>query len=101
MLSNSGHVVTVWSVLPVEVKELSKTRIQINLLDMEIPTEVSFPKKLNDLPWKGYRFICCSLCVCSFNCQESILVCLRKPNHCRCSKENEPDTLVTMSEIIA
>ena len=44
MLSNSGHDVTVWSALPAEIDELSKTHRQKNLPDMVIPDKVAFTK---------------------------------------------------------
>lgn len=46
MLSNSGREVTVWSALPQEVDELSRTRRQKNLPGMVIPDEIKFTKKL-------------------------------------------------------
>lgn len=46
MLSNSGHKVIVWSAISEEIEELSKTRRQKNLPNMEIPTEVTFTTDL-------------------------------------------------------
>lgn len=46
MLSNSGHEVTVWSALPQEVDELSRTRRQKNLPGMVIPDEIKFTKEI-------------------------------------------------------
>ena len=46
MLSNSGHEVTVWSALPQEVDELSRTCRQKNLPGMVIPDEIKFTKDI-------------------------------------------------------
>ena len=42
MLSLTGHDVTVWSALPQEIEEFSRTRRQPNLPGMIIPDEVIF-----------------------------------------------------------
>ena len=42
LLSNSGHAVTVWSALPEELEELNKLRRHRNLPGMEIPSAIGF-----------------------------------------------------------
>ena len=42
MLANSGHTVEVWSAIPEELEELARTRRQKNLPDMVIPESVRF-----------------------------------------------------------
>lgn len=49
LLCNAGHQVTVWSALPKEIDELSRTRRQKNLPDMEIPQAVSFTKNIQEV----------------------------------------------------
>lgn len=46
MLSNHGHEITVWSALPEEVEELSASRRQKNLPDVQIPPEILFTKEI-------------------------------------------------------
>ena len=48
MLVNAGHEVTVWSALPAEIDELSRTRRQKNLPDMAIPEKTVFTKQLEE-----------------------------------------------------
>lgn len=48
MLVNAGHEVTVWSALPAEIDELSRTRRQKNLPDMAIPEKTVFTKHLEE-----------------------------------------------------
>ena len=48
MLVNAGHEVTVWSALPAEIDELSRTRRQKNLPDMVIPEKTVFTKQLEE-----------------------------------------------------
>lgn len=49
MLSNSGHVVQVWSAISGEIDQLSATRIQKNLPYMTIPSVVQFTKSIEDV----------------------------------------------------
>lgn len=48
MLVNAGHEVTVWSALTAEIDELSRTRRQKNLPDMAIPEKTVFTKHLEE-----------------------------------------------------
>ena len=102
MLSNSGHEVTVWSALPAEIDELERTRRQKNLPNMEIPEEVLFTKDLREA------------------CQEKDIVLFAVPSVfvrstakrasayipegqiiVDVAKGIEPDSLMTMSEVIS
>lgn len=49
MLSNMNYEVTVWSALPREVDEYSKTRRHPNLPGMVIPDEIVFTKDIKDV----------------------------------------------------
>ena len=49
MLSNSGHVVQVWSAISAEIDQLSATRIQKNLPYMTIPSVIQFTKSIEDV----------------------------------------------------
>lgn len=49
MLSLTGHQVTVWSALPQEIDEYSRTRRQPNLPDMIIPEEVCFTTSMEEV----------------------------------------------------
>ena len=49
MLSNSGHVVQVWSAISAEIDQLSVTRTQKNLPNMIIPEAVQFTKKIEEV----------------------------------------------------
>ena len=46
MLYNSGHAVTVWSAIPAEVEQLRQTRRQANLPDMVIPDGIAFTQSV-------------------------------------------------------
>ena len=102
MMSNSGHEVTVWSALSAEVDELDITRRQKNLPNMEIPDEVVFTKNINEACENKdiLLFAVPSVFVRStakraseFLPEGQIIVDV--------AKGIEPDTLMTMSEIIA
>ncbi len=49
LLAVNGHDVTVWSALPQEIDEYSKTRRQPNLPEMIIPDEVKFTKQIEEV----------------------------------------------------
>lgn len=102
MLSKTGYEVTVWSIMPAEIDELERTRKQKNLPNMEIPADVSFCRnieetcKAKDL----LLFAVPSVYVRStaklaapFIGEQQIIVDV--------AKGIEPDTLMTMSEVIA
>lgn len=102
MLSNSEHKVTVWSALPAEVEELSKTRHQKNMPNMEIPADIAFTKEINEACQEKdiLLFAVPSVFVRSTAKRASAYV----PEGqiiVDVAKGIEPDTLMTMSEIIA
>ena len=102
MLSNSGHEVTVWSALPEEIRELQETRRQKNLPDMVIPEEIIFTEEIEEA-CEGREillFAVPSVFVRStarraapYVTPEQIIVDV--------AKGIEPETLFTMSEVIA
>ena len=49
MLSVHGHDVSVWSALPEEIDEYIRTRVNPNLPDMRVPDEVSFTKDIKEI----------------------------------------------------
>lgn len=49
MLSNSSHVVQVWSAISSDIDQLVATRRQKNLPDMEIPDSVRFTKEIEEV----------------------------------------------------
>lgn len=49
MLSVHGHDVSVWSALPQEIDEYIKTRTNPNLPDMRVPDEVGFTKDVSEI----------------------------------------------------
>lgn len=101
LLSVSGHDVTVWSALPEEIDELNVKRRQKNLPDMVIPDEIVFTKNLEEAcaDKNLYLFAVPSVFVrrtakmaCPFVPGGKIIVDV--------AKGIEPDTLMTMSEVI-
>ena len=102
MLSNTGNEVTVWSALPAEIEELSKTRRQKNLPNMEIPDEVVFTKDLeNACQGKNILlfavpsvFVRSTARRASDSVPEGQII-------VDVAKGIEPDTLMTMSEVIS
>ncbi|WP_300615989.1 NAD(P)H-dependent glycerol-3-phosphate dehydrogenase [uncultured Lactobacillus sp.] len=102
MLSNSGHEVTVWSALPQEVDELSRTRRQKNLPGMVIPDEIKFTKEIAEA-CQGKDIILFAVpsvfvrstakTAAPFIPDGQIIVDV--------AKGIEPDTLLTLTEVIA
>lgn len=102
MLCKSGHQVVVWSALGEEAYELEKTRRQKNLPNMEIPDEISFTTQIQDACSKRdiLLFAVPSVYVRStaqfaapFVIESQVIVDV--------AKGIEPDTLLTMSEVIS
>ena len=102
MLCNSGHNVAVWSAIASEIDEMGRTRKQKNLPNMEIPAAISFTKELEE--------VCAGKDILLF-AVPSVFV---RPTARNASpyvgagqiivdvaKGIEPDTLMTMSEVIA
>ena len=101
MLSNSGHDILVWSDRPTRIEELRKTRRQKNLPNMEIPEEVSFTIDINEVCKEKdiILFAVPSVAVRSTARRASSYV---KEGQIivDVAKGIEPDTLMTMSEVI-
>ena len=101
MLSNAGHEMMVWSALSDEVDELDKTRRQKNLPNMEIPSSIVFTTAVSDI-CSGKDVLLFAVpsvfvretarIASSFVPEGQIIV--------DAAKGIEPDTLMTMSEII-
>ena len=102
MLSNSGHEVTVWSPIPTEIEELDKKRKQKNLPNMEIPKDVLFSKSIEDACRDKdiLLFAVPSVFVRSTAKKASPYVTVGQII-VDVAKGIEPDTLMTMSEVIA
>lgn len=101
MLCNSGFQVLVWSALNAEVEELEKTRRQKNLPNMEIPTAISFTSRINEacINKDILLFAVPSIYVRS----TAKLAAPYVPDGqivVDVAKGIEPDTLMTMSEVI-
>lgn len=101
LLCVSGHEVTVWSALPEEIDELSQTRRQRNLPNMVVPDEIIFTKRIEEACIdKDIRlFAVPSVFVrstarlaCQYIPEGGIIVDV--------AKGIEPDSLMTMSEVI-
>lgn len=102
MLSLSGHEVTVWSALPKELEELRKTRRQKNLPNMEIPEEIEFNGSIEEMCEDKdiLLFAVPSVFVRSTAHQASSYV-VDGQIIVDVAKGIEPDTLMTMSEVIS
>jgi glycerol-3-phosphate dehydrogenase (NAD(P)+) len=101
LMSVNGHGVTVWSALPEEIDELNRTRRQKNLPDMIIPDEIVFTKSIEEACKDKdiYLFAVPSV----FVRRTSHLACPFIPEGATIvdvAKGIEPDTLMTMSEVI-
>ena len=102
MLTVSGNEVQVWSALPAEVDSLSTTRVHPNLPGMKIPAELQFTKSIEEVCTGKdvLLFAVPSVFVRSTTAKArpyipdgQILVDV--------AKGMEPDTLYTMTEVIA
>ena len=102
MLSNAGHEMTVWSALPAELEELDRTRKHKNLQNMEIPSGIVFTTAINEI-CNGKDillfavpsvFVRTTARKASFFVQEGQLI-------VDVAKGIEPDTLMTMTEVIS
>ena len=102
MLSNSEYDVKVWSAIKSEIEELNRTRIHKNLPNMEIPQTISFIVNIEEacadvdilliaVPSIFVRST--AKLISSFVMDGQIIVDV--------AKGIEPDTLMTMSEIIS
>ena len=102
MLCVSGHEVTVWSALPEEIDTLSTTRVHKNLPGMTIPQELGFTKSIEEVCTGKdiVMFAVPSVFVRStaakarpYLADGQIIVDV--------AKGVEPDTLLTMTEVLA
>lgn len=101
MLYNSGHDITVWSALPAEIDELKEMRRQKNLPNMEIPEGIIFTADLHSAcDSEILLFAVPSVFVRSTAKRVAEYI---KPDHIivDVAKGIEPETLLTMSEVIA
>jgi len=101
MLVNAGHEVTVWSALPEEIEELSETRRQKNLPGMVIPKKTVFTKSLEEVCERKdlLLFAVPSVFVRSTARAAAPFI----PENqliADVAKGIEPDTLLTMTEVI-
>ena len=102
MLCVSGHDVLVWSAIEQEIDNLSATRIHPNLPGMKIPAELQFTKNIED--------VCKDKDIVLF-AVPSVFVRATAAKACPYVQEGqiivdvakgiEPDTLCTMTEILA
>ncbi len=101
MLCNAGHPVKVWSALPEEIDTMKRTRRQKNLPDMEIPEAIYLTSELAEVcePDAILLFAVPSVFVratakrvAPFVKERQIIVDV--------AKGIEPDTLLSMSEVI-
>ena len=102
MLCNIEYQVTVWSALPAEIDELNRTRRQKNLPNMEIPESITFTKDINEA-CVGKHILLFAVpsvfvrstakLVAPYVIGDQIIVDV--------AKGIEPETLMTMSEIIS
>ena len=102
MLSNSGHDIIVWSALPAEIDELNKTRRQKNLPNMEIPTDVLFTKEINEVCRdKDIIIFAVPSVFVRLTARKASSNIVKDQIIVDVAKGIEPDTLMTMSEIIS
>ena len=101
MLSISGHQVLVWSALPDEIERLKRTHRQKNLPNVEIPEELLFTSDLLDTCEFADVLLFAVPSVFMRNTAKSVAPHI-KPEHIiiDVAKGIEPDTLMTMSEVI-
>ncbi|MBQ8555380.1 MAG: NAD(P)H-dependent glycerol-3-phosphate dehydrogenase [Clostridia bacterium] len=101
LLHRNGHEVTVWSALPREIDDLSASRTHPNLPGMTIPEAIVFTKELEDA-CKDKDIILMAVpsvfvrqtarCAAAYIPDGQIIVDV--------AKGIEPDTLLTMTEVI-
>ena len=102
MLCVSGHKVTVWSAISSELETLNLTRRQKNLPNMEIPDEIDFCENIEDICKDKDILLFAVPSV--FVRSTAILAAQYVPNEqllVDVAKGIEPDTLMTMSEVIS
>ena len=101
MLVNAGHEVTVWSALPAEIDELSRTRRQKNLPDMAIPEKTVFTKQLEEAcAWKDLILFAVPSVFVRATARAAAQYLGGNRLVADAAKGIEPDTLLTMTEVI-
>lgn len=101
MLSNMGHEVMVWSAIGEEADELSSTRRHRNLPGVVIPDEIVFTKDIAEIPQDKDILLFAVPSVYVRQTARSVAPFV-KPGQLivDVAKGIEPDTLMTMTEII-
>lgn len=101
MLSNAGHEITVWSAIPAEIEELERTRRQKNLPNMQIPEAVTFTKSLEAVcEKKGILLFAVPSVFVRATAQRAAPFVQKGQIIVDVAKGIEPDSLMSMSEII-
>ena len=101
MLALSGHEVSVWSALPEEIESLRSTRRQKNLPDMVIPDSIRFTDSLEDACAGRDILLLAVPSVFVRGVAKSLSPFVRGGQIIAdVAKGMEPDTLMTMSEVI-
>lgn len=101
MLSNGGHDVTVWSAIESEIDSFSKTRVHPNLKGMTIPDAVLFTKSLRELCEQKDILVFAVPSVFVRNTAHSAAPYIKHNQIIvDVAKGIEPDTLMTLTEVI-
>lgn len=102
MLSVSGHSITVWSALPDEIDELRKNHRQKNLPNMEIPEEIVFTTELSNICDEAEILLFAVPSVFVRSTAKNVSSYIKSGQIIvDVAKGMEPDTLMTMSEVIS
>lgn len=101
MLCLSGHEVRVWSALPEEIDELSSTRRHKNLPEMVIPSEIVFSKSLEAVCLGTDIIVMAVPSVYVRSTARSLATFVSGQIIVDVAKGIEPDTMLTMSEVIS
>ena len=101
ILSNSGNIVTVWSINREEVKTLAETRRHKNLPNCDIPEEIQFTNDI-ETACKGKDFLIFAVPSIHVRSTAAAARAFISPDQiiADVSKGIEQDTLLTMSEVI-
>lgn len=101
MLCVSGHDVEVWSALPDEIEQLSTTRRQINLPGMQIPDEIRFTCSIEEV-CTGKDILLFAVPSVYVRATSKAAAPYIKDSQVivDVAKGIEPDTLMTMTEVI-
>ena len=101
MLSNSGHIITVWSAIPEEIKELKLTRRHKYLPNMDVPEDIFFTDAVEKACF-NQDFILLAVPSIYVRSTAKLIATYVKDNQIiiDVAKGIESDTLMTMSEVI-